>query len=86
MALKAVFSAMKREGYIVKDLELYLLGLNATDEDRAIDVNAPSQAGVCMRARYYARTGAPKDGASIDARTRRIFAIFSPAGSSMQSS
>ena len=73
MALKAVFSAMKREGYIVKDLDLYLLGLNATDEDRAIDVNAPSQAGVCMRARYYARTDAPRDGASIDARTRRIF-------------
>ena len=73
MALKAVFSAMKREGYIVKDLDLYLLGLNATDEDRAINVNAPSQAGVCMRARYYARTGAPRDGASVDARTRRIF-------------
>lgn len=73
MALKAVFSAMKREGYIVKDLDLYLLGLNATDEDRAIDVNAPSQAGVCMRARFYARTGAPRDGASVDARTRRIF-------------
>lgn len=73
MALKAVFSAMKREGYIIKDLDLYLLGLNATDEDRAIDVNAPSQAGVCMRARYYARTGAPRDVASVDARTRRIF-------------
>lgn len=73
MALKAVFSAMKREGYIVKDLDLYLLGLSATDEDRAIDVNAPSQAGVCMRARFYARTGAPRDGASVDARTRRIF-------------
>ena len=73
MALKAVFNAMKREGYIIKDLDLYLLGLNATDEDRAIDVNAPSQAGTCMRARYYARTGAPRDGASIDARTRRIF-------------
>lgn len=73
MALKAVFSAMKREGYIVKDLDLYLLGLNATDEDRAIDVNAPSQAGVCMRARFYARTGVQRDGASVDARTRRIF-------------
>lgn len=73
MALKAVFSAMKREGYIVKDLDLYLLGLSATDEDRAINVNAPSQAGVCMRARFYARTGAPRDGASVDARTRRIF-------------
>ena len=73
MALKAVFSAMKREGYIVKDLDLYLLSLNATDEDRAIDVNAPSQAGTCMRARYYARTGAPRDYGSVDARTRRIF-------------
>lgn len=73
MALKAVFSAMKREGYIIKDLDLYLLSLNATDEDRAIDVNAPSQAGVCMRARYYARTGAPRDGGAVDARTRRIF-------------
>ena len=73
MALKAVFSAMKKEGYVVRDLDLYLLSLNAVDEDRAIDVNAPSQAGVCMRARYYARTGAPRDVASIDARTRRIF-------------
>ena len=73
MALKAVFSAMKREGYVIKDLDLYLLSLNATDEDRAIDVNAPSQAGTCMRARYYARTGAPRDFGSVDARTRRIF-------------
>ena len=73
MALKAVFSAMKKEGYVIKDLDLYLLSLNEIDEDRAIDVNAPSQAGVCMRARYYARTGAPRDGNSIDARTRRIF-------------
>lgn len=73
MALKAVFSAMKREGYVVRDLDIYLLSLNDEDNDRAIDVNAPSQAGTCMRARYYARTGAPRDGMSIDARTRRIF-------------
>lgn len=73
MALKAVFSALKKEGYIIKDLDLYLLSLSATDGDRAIDVNAPSQAGVCMRARYYARTGAERDVGSVDARTRRIF-------------
>ena len=73
MALKAIFSALKREGYIVKDLDLYLLSLNATDVDRAVNVNAPSQAGVCLRARYYARTGATRDSASVDARTRRIF-------------
>lgn len=74
MALKAVFSAMKREGYVVKDLDLYLLSLNdETGSDRAIDVNAPSQAGVCMRARYYARTGAHKDSLAVDARARRIF-------------
>lgn len=73
MALKAIFSAMKKEGYVVRDLDLYLLTLNDTDSDRAIDVNAPSQVGICLRARYYARTGAPKDGVSVDARTRRIF-------------
>lgn len=73
MSLKAIFTAMKREGYVVKDLDLYLLGLNSADEDRAVDVNSPSQAGKCMRERYYARTGAPTDGNSIDPRTRRIF-------------
>ena len=45
MALKSVFNAMKREGYIIKDLDLYLLSLNEEDNDRAIDVNAPSQSG-----------------------------------------
>lgn len=73
MALKAVFSALKKEGYIIKDLDLFLLSLSATDEDRAINVNAPSQIGNCLRARYYARTGAERDVASVDARTRRIF-------------
>lgn len=72
MALKSVFQAMKREGYVVKDLDLYLLSLNAVDNDRAIDVNAPSQVGNCLRSRYYARMGFESDGA-VDARTRRIF-------------
>lgn len=73
MALKSVFNAMKREGYVVRDLDLYLLSLNDSDNDRAIDVNAPSQIGHCLRQRYYARTQATRDSNSIDARTRRIF-------------
>lgn len=73
MALKNVFNAMKREGYVIKDLDLYLLSLNEQDNDRAIDVNAPSQIGKCLRQRYYARTQAERDCNSIDARTRRIF-------------
>lgn len=65
--------AVKNEGYVVKPLELYLLSLSATDEDRAINVNAPSQIGSCLRSRYYARTGAERDEHSIEPRTRRIF-------------
>lgn len=73
MALKSVFNAMKREGYIIKDLDLYLLSLNEEDNDRAVNVNAPSQIGKCLRQRYYARTGATRDSNAVDARTRRIF-------------
>jgi len=73
VALKSVFSALKKEGYITKDLDLYLLSLNSEENDRAIDVNAPSQIGTCLRSRYYARTGAPLDSNAIDARARRIF-------------
>lgn len=73
MALKSVFNAMKREGYVIKDLDLYLLSLNGEDNDRAIDVNAPSQIGSCLRSRYYSRTQASRDTNAVDARTRRIF-------------
>ena len=73
MGLKSVFSAMKKEGYVVGPLDLYLLSLEAKDSDRAINVNAPSAIGSCLRARYYSRIGAPSDGYSVDARTRRIF-------------
>lgn len=73
VALKSVFNAMKREGYIIKDLDLHLLSLNEQDNDRAINVNAPSQIGKCLRQRFYARTGVTRDSNSIDARTRRIF-------------
>lgn len=71
--LKNLFNTFKRDGYVVKYLDQYLLGLNSHDEDRATDVNSPSQVGVCMRARYYSRTGAVGDPNSVDARTRRIF-------------
>lgn len=73
MALKAIFDSMKRGGYIVGRLDRYLLSLSTTDSDRAIDVNAPSQLGTCLRARYYARTGTEADPHSIDGRLRRIF-------------
>jgi hypothetical protein len=73
MGLKAVFSAMKKEGYIVKPLDLYLMSLDAKDADRAVNVNAPSAIGSCLRSRYYSRTGATADPCSIEPRTRRIF-------------
>lgn len=73
MALKSIFNTLKREGYIVKDLDQYLLSLNGEVNDRAINVNAPSQAGNCMRANYYARMGYEQDSNAIDPRTRRIF-------------
>lgn len=71
--LKKVFAALKKDGYVVKPLEVYLLSLSAKDADRALDVNAPSSIGTCLRARYYSRTGAPCDESCVDARTRRIF-------------
>ncbi len=73
MALKAVFNSMKKEGYVIKPLDFYLLSLNKEDNDRAINVNAPSQIGNCLRSRYYARTGAEADPNTIDGRQRRIF-------------
>lgn len=73
MSLNKIFSSMKKEGYVVKPLEMYLLSLSAKDGDRAINVNAPSAVGQCLRSRYYTRTNTPCDPCSIDARTRRIF-------------
>ena len=48
------------------------LTLNVEENDRAIDVNSPSQVFKCMRALYYARTEADCDG-TVDARLQRIF-------------
>lgn len=72
MALKDVFSVMKKEGYITRPLDEYLLKVANKDNDRAVNVNAPSCAGRCNRANYYMRIQLPHDG-TIDPRTQRIF-------------
>ena len=74
MALKDVFMARDKEErtYVVGALDLYLMKKANEPNDRAIDVNAPSQAGKCLRHNYYMRTQTDSDG-SIDPRTQRIF-------------
>ena len=49
MSLSSLFNSMKQEGYVVKPLEFYLEKQANQDNDRAVDVNAPSQAGKCLR-------------------------------------
>ena len=72
--LKEIFSSMKREGYIIKDLDMFLLKKgNKEGNDRAINVNSPSSVGTCPRASYYRRIGVERDSNSVNARTRRIF-------------
>lgn len=74
MSLKSIFNTIKNEGYVIPVLDKHLLSLSATDDSRAIDVNAPSQSGVeCLRARYYARTRTDEDNGFIEPRVRRIF-------------
>lgn len=72
MALKDMFSAMKKEGYVTAPLDKYLYEVANRPNDRAVNVNAPSQAGKCNRANYYMRKQVETDG-SIDPRTQRIF-------------
>jgi hypothetical protein len=64
---------MKREGYVIPELEKYLSSLPATDDDRAQNVNSPSQAGNCLRAGFYSRIKAMRDSSTIEGRLRRIF-------------
>ena len=72
MALKNLFNAMKREGLVASKIDKYLFEQANKPNDRAVNVNAPSQAGKCNRANYYMRMQVDGDGA-IDARTQRIF-------------
>ena len=72
MGLKEMFSAMKKEGYVTAPLDHYLFEQANKPNDRAVNVNAPSQAGKCNRANFYMRKQYEGDG-SIDPRTQRIF-------------
>jgi len=72
VALKEMFQAMKKEGYVTAPLDRYLFEEANRPNDRAVNVNAPSQAGKCNRANYYMRMQYENDG-SIDPRTQRIF-------------
>ena len=72
MALKNMFKAMKAEGYVTAPLDRYLFEQANKPNDRAVNVNAPSQAGHCNRANYYMRMQYDSDG-GIDPRTQRIF-------------
>lgn len=72
MSLKNIFDSMKKEGLVTAPLDEYLFTKANEPNDRAINVNAPSQAGKCNRANYYMRMQYDKDG-SIDPRTQRIF-------------
>ena len=63
---------MKKEGYVTAPLDRYLFEQANRPNDRAVNVNAPSQAGKCNRANYYMRMQYDNDG-SIDPRTQRIF-------------
>lgn len=71
MALKNVFDTMKRGGYVIRCWEEYLLKKQDKKSDRALNVNAPSLIGSCVRARYYSRLGYPT--ARISAKAERIF-------------
>lgn len=72
MSLNSLFQSVKQEGYIIKPLDFFLEKQANADNDRAVDVNAPSQAGQCMRHNYYMRKRYDSDG-DIGARTQRIF-------------
>ena len=63
---------MKKEGYVTAPLDRYLFEQANRPNDRAVNVNAPSQAGKCNRANYYMRMQYENDG-TIDPRTQRIF-------------
>lgn len=72
MALNNIFKSMKKEGYITAPLDVWLFqNSNSRDNDRALDVNAPSAAGGCLRENYYRRKGYTSDGV-IKPRSQRI--------------
>lgn len=73
MGLRDLMRKEKSSGYVVKYLDDYLASLNDKDADRALNVNAPSSMGSCLRSRYYSRVGEESDANSVSPRSRRIF-------------
>ena len=71
LGLKSAFESMKRGGYVVSPWESYLLTKQEEDNDRRLNINAPSSIGGCLRSRYYSRMGYGKE--KFSARTQRIF-------------
>ncbi len=75
MSLKNIMQARNKvqHTYVTGVLDMYLMEKAAKEEnDRAINVNAPSQVGNCMRSNFYMRTQCEQDGVP-DARVERIF-------------
>lgn len=68
----SIFDALKKEGYITQPLDFYLFQKANEPNDRAVNVNAPSQAGKCIRANFYMRKQYENDN-NTDARLQRIF-------------
>ena len=68
----SIFNTLKSEGYIIPELDRYLISKAGYDIDRAFNVNAPSQMGGCIRRQYYSRIRLKSD-ESADPRSCRIF-------------
>lgn len=72
MGVKELLNSSKyNKDSITARIDNYL-ATNEEENDRAVDVNSPSQVFKCMRSLYYARTGAESDGFT-DPRLQRIF-------------
>lgn len=72
MGVKELLNSTKFEkDSITARLDNYL-ATNVEENDRAVDVNSPSQVFRCMRSLYYARIGTEGDN-FIDPRLQRIF-------------
>lgn len=72
MGVKELLNSSKyNKDSITARIDNYL-ATNEEDNDRAVDVNSPSQVFKCMRSLYYARIGAESDGFT-DPRLQRIF-------------
>lgn len=73
MALKDILDTYKKSGYIVKDLDQYLIMSSGKDMDRKWGINSPSSAGGCIRESYYKRLNYEPDSAVTQPRLTRIF-------------